>query len=173
MTSVALTICHMPQAPKLLLRGNPAEPLFVEAIESMLGLPLPTRPNSSTGNDPSLLWLSPTGSLVLGLKHDFGRMAGLLRDRLGGRSGDAIDVSDEYEHIRIGGSASADLMAAVCLIDVSLAAFSGASVARTLVAGVPAIVHRREGGSELELYVDRSYVHHLMSALRAQSAEFV
>lgn len=172
MSAAALDVRHMAQAPKLLLRGSQGEKHFFAAVEELLGLQLPSRPNSSMGEEPCLLWLSPTGWLLVGLKDDMGRVAGLLQERLAGRTGDAIDVSDEYEHIRIEGGAAAELMATVSPFDLCPAVFTETSVARILAAGVPAIIHRPSGGSALDIYVDRTYLDYLMGALKAQAQEF-
>lgn len=167
-----LSVRQMPPRPKLLLRGRTTNRLFTAAVEEAAGIPLPALPNSAAGIDPELLWLSPTGWLVLGTEETLNTLANELRSRLEGRDGDVIEVGDEYTHFRVQGDASADLLATCCPFDLSLPAFSTGTVARTLVAGVASIVHKSSAADGLDLYVDRSYAHYLLDALQAQMREF-
>lgn len=168
-----LEIRRMPHCAKLLLRGRSGDENFVAAVEQLTGISPPRRANSSAGERPSLLWMSPTGWLLLGLPMSQIETITLgLRTRLQDRSGDAINVSDEYDHIVIEGPTSVDLMATCCPLDLSQNAFPQGSVARTLAVGVPVTAHRPNGESAIHLYVDRSHCHYANDALRAQAREF-
>lgn len=156
---------------KLLLRGRATNERFVAVVRETIGTPLPSTPSSASGEDPQVLWLSPTGWLLLGSEQRLTSLAPALANRLA-RDGDLIDVSDEYSHVRVKGAATSDLLATCCPLDLSPAAFPPRSTARTLVAGIAAIVHRASEGSALDLYVDRSYGDYVLEALEAQTVEF-
>lgn len=167
-----LAIRQMPESAKLLLRGRSANSRFVGSVRALTGLAVPTVPNSAAGRHPTLLWLSPTGWLLLGWPGELTALEQAFRQRLEDRDGDAIDVSDEYAHVRLSGAATGDLLAAVSPLDMSDAAFPPASVSRTLVAGIGAIVHRPGVKPVRDLYVDRSHLPYLIGALEAQAHEF-
>jgi heterotetrameric sarcosine oxidase gamma subunit len=168
----SLTISIMPDRTKLLLRGRCGNSRFVAAVAAATGSALPSKPNSASGDDPEILWLSPTGWLLIGSDHRLASLAPTLSNLLGGVDGDLIDVGDEYVHFRIEGAATSDLLATCCPLDLSIPAFPQRSTARTMVASIAAIVCRPSDDGALELYVDRGYGEHLLKALEAQAVEF-
>lgn len=154
---------------KFLVRGRSDDARFVTAVETATSLKLPVLPNrSSGGSDRALLWVSPTGWLLVG---DARAPADRLARRLKGALGDVIDVSDEYDRLRIGGVEADELLATCCALDLSARSLEVGMVARTLVAGIRGIAFRPCEAS-LDLYVDISQADALLDRLHMAAREF-
>ena len=106
------------------VRGDAAQPAFVDATGSVLGLSLPLQPNTSARADgKALLWLGPRSWLyvVMGdAAHDDFDAA---RKAINASGGALFDVSSSYVAWTIAGEASVRVLNRGCPLDLHPAAF--------------------------------------------------
>jgi sarcosine oxidase subunit gamma len=140
------------------VRGDAAQPAFVDATGSVLGLPLPLKPNTSARADGSaLLWLGPRSWLyvVMGdAAHDDFDAA---RRTINAAGGALFDVSSSYVAWTIAGAASARVLNRGCPLDLHPAAFAPGRCAQSVFGHVNALLYRPDERSAFVVMVARSF----------------
>jgi sarcosine oxidase subunit gamma len=159
--SGSATLCELPRAGMIILRGDPGEDGFTRAVRGALTLDLPLVANTaSQGAALSALWLGPDEWLLLCADGSEMAVIASLRTALSGRHAAIVDISDARCVAHLSGAAARDVLARGCAVDFHPRAFTLGAVAQTRLAQAEVIVHRcTEDG--FDIYVARSFADHL------------
>jgi heterotetrameric sarcosine oxidase gamma subunit len=152
------------QAPaQIILRGAELDLKFTAAIETELDLKLPA-PGRFTGNDPALLWHTPTEFLLVTSVLDAGGIVRRLNQAFADTHATAIDQSDALVTIDLDGPMLSRLIAKGCGLVQDRALAPGCCV-RTLFAQLHVTLYRRPGVDGIRLNCDRAQSVYLWSWL--------
>ncbi|HIW99900.1 MAG TPA: sarcosine oxidase subunit gamma [Candidatus Nesterenkonia stercoripullorum] len=130
-----------------------------EALEHALGLSLPRRPLSSTG-DPDgahILWLSPDEFLYVDVTGEHVSLDA-LSSALEGLGGQAVDLSSNRATLELSGTTARDVLESGCRIDLHPREFPVGMVVSTLLSTVNVIIHR--SGEDVFRVIPRSSFAH-------------
>jgi sarcosine oxidase subunit gamma len=130
-------------------------------LDKLLGAPLPG-PITAAGEEPRLLWLAPGEWAIVSLSQDT-TLTERLTDACRGQLAHVADLMEGWAGFEISGGGARDLLAAGCSLDLHPRVFPDNGCARSLLAGIPAVIDRR--GDAFHLHVDRSHARHLRSWL--------
>ncbi|TVU72706.1 sarcosine oxidase subunit gamma [Cobetia crustatorum] len=160
----------------LMLRGDPAQSGFAEAVEVALGLALPLTSSTLNLNDAgvSIQWLAPDEWLIIVPGEEAFAFEQALHEQLSGRY-QVVNVSGGQTVVSLSGAQARQVLMKSTPTDVHPRAFP---VGR----GVPAVfakatlilrhVSAKEGESEFELVIRRSFADYLGRWLLDASEEF-
>ncbi|MBK8742682.1 MAG: hypothetical protein IPM02_25775 [Betaproteobacteria bacterium] len=127
-----------------------------DRLLSALGLIPPSSSNRAAGLDPTLMWLGPRAWVAItGTVNAAASLAASVAAGLRHVGGNAVNLSDAHQSIRITGPAATTLLAQGCALDLGSASFTEGSATRTSIAKMPSILHRTAAEVFL-LHVDRS-----------------
>jgi len=154
---------------KLLLRGKPADPAFLEAAERALGVAPPLEPNrSAAGATATVFWTQPDEWLVVaeptqatGLMESFDH-AGLL----------FTDVSDGRAAFHLSGTGVLDLLCKGTSLDLHPRSFQPGHCAQTKLAQASVLLHRPGEAAAYDLFCDRSFAEYLWLWIEDAALEF-
>jgi sarcosine oxidase subunit gamma len=123
------------------LRGDPSDAGIMGAARQVLGLDLPTTPNTvSVNGDRAALWLSPDEWLVVVPFATRARMIDELKRALAGRHVSITDVSANRTILELSGSKACEVLAKGCGLDLHPRAFRTGQCAQTVVARSQAVI---------------------------------
>lgn len=129
-----LTLCELAVPGQINLRGNPSDPLFLEAAAGALGTTLPLTPNTLNTNEAlRVVWLGPDEWLILTAPGDEAALIGTLGEKLSGQHAAVTDVSGNRALIRLSGEMATEVLAKGCSIDLHPKVFVPGSCAQTLL----------------------------------------
>jgi sarcosine oxidase, subunit gamma len=164
-----LTLADTPIPVAWNVRGDPAYPAFLSAAQAVLGLALPTQPNTSIRRDATtLLWLGPRSWLCTAqsasLDFDVARRA------LNDAGGALFDVSSSYVAWTIQGEASARVLNEGCPLDLHPNVFVPGQCAQSVFGHVNALIVRPDARVAYVVIVARSFAVDAWAHLRAAAA---
>lgn len=167
-TGAGVTIREMASLGFVVLRAGAGQKA---AIDSLLGVPLPMVPLSSTSNDELCLrWVSPTEWLVT-LPAE---QVAMLEARLRGDLGDGVAVVDNsggYACIHLAGPAAELVIRKSTSYDIHPRNFPAGKVVNTTFAQAQATL-RRIDDQAFELIFRRSFADYIWRWLRDAAAEY-
>jgi sarcosine oxidase subunit gamma len=140
------------------VRGDPARRSFVDAVDTVLGVPLPMRPNTSSRRDgAALLWLGPRSWLLVAGRQSAQPDFDAARKAINAASGALFDVSSGHAAWTISGSAAARVLNRGCPLDLHPAAFRAGSCAQSVLGHVNALIYRPDERAAFLVMVARSF----------------
>jgi len=154
---------------KALLRGDPANAVFMAAVRYVLGVSPPvTSCHGAEAENCSVLWLAWDSWLVRGPDSEGeqqerggqGTLAERLRDALADVGHVAVtDISEAETIIRLSGPQARLVLSKGCPLDLHARAFRPGEVRRSLLAGTDVILHLHRQAPEdcFDIYVRRSF----------------
>jgi sarcosine oxidase subunit gamma len=155
------------------LRGDPGDAAFTGAVQRVLGVDLPTAPNTvATGMGLTVLWLGPDEWLIAGSP---GREAALtkeLREALAGQHVSVVDVTEARTVIVASGRHASDMLQKGTPLDLHRRVFQPGQCAQTGLSKANVILHRLSDGSRFEIYVTISFADYLWSWLERAADEY-
>lgn len=153
------------------LRGDPENKQFLEGVEAVLGVKLPTEPGHYEANgDTSIYWLGPTEWLVIVPGGTEADTEARLRRTLQGHFS-VVDVSGGQTLINLSGDGVETVLKKSSVYDFHLRNFSPGRCVQTTMAKATALVSKRADGS-LDLVVRRSFADYLAAWLLDAGREF-
>lgn len=157
--------CLMDEIPFLdliNLRGNPADPAFVQGVQRATGLGLPLQANTANhGDGRQLLWLGPD-EWLLKLPQGQGEAAeDALRQALAGQHFSVVQVGSGYTTLLIEGAGAAALINTGCPLDLHPRSFPSGSLAQSHIAKANVVLLCREAGTRYEVTVRRTFADYL------------
>ena len=155
--SLSLSVVAVENRGLLLLQGSP------ETIRERTALAVPDPQKISFSGECALLWLAPREYLIELPAAQTSTMQEALCCRLDAVLASVTDVSDAFASFDVGGECAVDVLATGCSLDLSSHAFAAGQVARTILAGVPAIIWRHATSHPFRCVVDRSFAEHFWS----------
>lgn len=156
---LAISVTEIVNRGMVDLRGDPDDPPFAQAAESVLGISLPRRPRSSiAGGELSVLWLSVDQWLVQCPRAQVGDLVRRLNAALAGIPSLVVDMSDARTILRLEGEGVREVLMKGAPVDLTAPEFGQGAVRRLRFGEVAAMVHLVSQGPDIvDLYVFRSY----------------
>ena len=140
------------------VRGDPAQPAFVDAVSTTLGLALPLQPNTSARADGSaLLWLGPSSWLYVAMREEPSEDFDAARRAINAAGGALFEVSSSYVAFAIAGDASARVLNRGCPLDLHPRAFAPGCCAQSVFGHVNALLYRPDERFAFVVMVARSF----------------
>jgi sarcosine oxidase subunit gamma len=152
------------------IRGNAADPQFVNAVQQVTGLALPMQANTATlGAAGQLLWLGPDEwALKLppaGSQYQSAgpleAMENALRTALAGQHVSLVPVGHGFTTLTVQGAGAGALLARGCPLDFHARSFAAGALAQSHVAKAGATILCLAAGTHFELTVRRSFADYL------------
>jgi sarcosine oxidase subunit gamma len=158
---------ELPFLAQVDLRADPADAAALQRIASALGFPLPSQPNTVSGEaDRHALWLGPDEWLIVGPPDGEADLEARCRQALGAALGAVVDVSAGRTTLELWGAYARAVLETGCDIDLHPRAFGPGRCAQTLVARAGVILHQTSAEPRYRLLVRPSFAGYLAAWLR-------
>lgn len=128
------------------LRGDLSSKEIKAAVKKAVGLGVPEQRQALMGQGTAVLWMSPDELLLMCAYTQVTQTIATLEKALSGQHFLAHNVSDARTVLRISDAGAREILAKLCPVDLSEAAFSPGMVRRTRMAQIPAAFWLNEGG---------------------------
>ena len=155
-TSPGVTLRECPPRGRIDLRGDAANPAFMTAVSNATGGEPPTIANTSRSVAQSvILWLGPDQWLIEVAEESQTGIANTLENALATLHASVAIVGDGYVTLSLAGTRAAELLAKGMTLDLD--GFAAGRCARSLLAKIPALLHRPGDDLLYEVTVARGY----------------
>ncbi|QEX21671.1 sarcosine oxidase subunit gamma [Hypericibacter adhaerens] len=162
-----------PHRCQINLRGNAADPAFLDAVRQATGLDLPQLPNSvARGNELRALWLGPNEWLVIGPAGRETDLVRSLRTSLLGQHAAVTDVSEARTCILVAGAKARELLARGISLDLHPRVFGPGRCGQTGMAGANIIIEQIDDRPGFEIAVLNSFADHLWRWLERAGEDY-
>ncbi len=166
-------LSERPHRAQIDLRGDPADLVFLSAVENATRITLPTEPNTvRTADDLAALWLGPNEWLIVGPGGFEGELVERLREELANQHAAVTDVSEARTVIGIAGKRARDLLAKGTTLDLHPRVFGPGRCAQSGIANATMILRQIDERPTFELYVLNSFADYLWTWLERAAAEY-
>ena len=151
------------------LRGEATSSKFKQAVKSVLGLDLPTKPRTADSKGGiTVFWLSVDQWLITCPRGGEAALLKKLQDALNGVHSLAVDVSDMRAIIRLEGEHVREVLMKGSSIDFTMPEYKAGLVRRLVFAEIAALAHIvSDKPDTVDLYVFRSYADYTWKWLKA------
>ena len=168
-----VVISERPFLGHLNLRGDPADAGFTSAAQTVLGLALPTEPNTTAEAGGLLaLWLGPDEWLVVTPPDAQTSLAASLEAALDGRHVSVTDVTGGQTVIALSGPSARDVLAKGCPLDLHPLVFQPGDCAQTLLGKANVTLRCVDDTPAYELIVRRSFADYAALWLHDAALEY-
>jgi sarcosine oxidase, subunit gamma len=150
------------------LQGDLSRADLDEAVQHVLGIALPTIPNTTTRNrDVVALWLGPRSWLLLA-ESSTPRLDRFeeTRDAINTVEGALFDVSASRVAFRVSGAHATSVLASSCPLDLHPRAFAAGACAQSVLGHVNALFYKEDEAPTFVVLVARSFARDVGQALR-------
>ena len=148
------------------LRGTVKDSLYTTTVKDILGVELPTEPNTvALGGKYIVLWLSESEWLVITPENQETNLIKQLENKLSGMSASITDLSSGQVILRITGPSVRNVLSKGCTIDLHTRSFGVGECAQTLLAEVGVTMRQIDDTPSFELIVRRSLAEYLCNWL--------
>jgi len=154
----------------LVLRGDSENEIFSAAIESVLGVPLPSALQSQTKDELSISWISPDEWLVILPITEAFKIESRLRIMVEGHFA-VVNVSGGQIVLSLSGENARQVLHKSTPYDVHERNFPVGKVVTTVFAKAQAVI-RRTGSESWELIVRRSFADYVWQWLTDAAKEY-
>ena len=169
----AVVISERPFLVHLNLRGNPEDAGFTKAAADVLGLHLPTEPNTVADEGETLaLWLGPDEWLVLTPPGAQTRMSDSLEAALQGVHAAVTDVTGGQTVITLSGPRTRDVLAKGCPLDLHPSVFKTGQCAQTIVGKANVTLRCVDDSPSFDLIIRRSFAEYMALWLYDAALEY-
>lgn len=127
-------------AGMITLRGTLEDAGFAAAVTAATGCEMPGLRGITSAGDNSLAWMSPDELLWLCPHDQAQQLADDLAQALSGQHAMVSNVSDARALFEVSGPAAREVLAKLCPVDMSPAAFAQGQLRRTHMAQIPAAI---------------------------------
>ena len=155
------------------IQGNAVRAPFIEEVQRLFGVRLPTAPNTFARTDvTTALWLGPTSWLLVA-----GGASPLVdfaakRGALNASGGALFDVSASRIAWRISGPNAATVLGKGCPLDFHPRAFLPGACAQSLLGRIAALFVKHDDAPTFTLMAPRSYARDAWHALAESAAQY-
>jgi sarcosine oxidase, subunit gamma len=164
-------LAEVPFLAQLTLRVAPGSEA-AEAAGRVLGVPLPTEPNTIAANgDLQVLWMGPDEWLVVG-RDGVAQHRDALEHALEAEHATIVDVSAHRTAIEVAGADARELLQKGCALDLHPRAFGAGRCAQTLLARTNVVLVARNDDPEYWVLVRASFAEYLAEWLLDAAAEY-
>jgi sarcosine oxidase subunit gamma len=158
------------------LRGNPQDADFMTAVESVLGIALPTKPNTSARNALSVAyWLCPNEWLLIVAPGTQAQVEADLREAVAKQNAHphiaVTDVSSGQTLVNLSGPDMAELLQKCTVYDCHADNLPAGKVVQTTFAKTGTTICKLEDGS-VDLVIRRSFADYFFLWVQDASKEY-
>ncbi|MDZ7786706.1 MAG: sarcosine oxidase subunit gamma family protein [Halofilum sp. (in: g-proteobacteria)] len=155
------------------LRGNPEDASFTDAVQGVLGVALPTEPNTVVeSGDITVFWLAPTEWFVRTVADGERDLIARLEEALAGQHIATNDVTGNFTTIELAGPHARDVLEKGCTLDLHPRAFAPGQCAQTLLSHAGILIRPVHDGQAFELVVRRSFADYTFIWLEDAAVEY-
>ncbi|MEQ8900386.1 MAG: sarcosine oxidase subunit gamma family protein [Roseovarius sp.] len=129
------------------LRGDLSSAEVKAAVQKAVGLDVPAQRQALSGQGTAVLWMSPDELLLICAYYGVAETIATLEAALKGQHFLAVNVSDARTYMQLSGAGAREVLAKLCPVDLSEAAFTPGMFRRTRMAQVPAAFWLDEDGT--------------------------
>jgi sarcosine oxidase subunit gamma len=161
-------LAELPFLAQVDVRADPSDAALMARLGGVLGLDLPTVPNTAVATPDGSrhgLWLGPNEWLIVGPAGTEGKLEAGLRTALGDGFGAVVDASANRTTLVLAGEAARDILETGCSLDLHPREFGPGRCAQTLVARAGVILHQLSPEPEYRLLVRPSFAAYLATWL--------
>jgi heterotetrameric sarcosine oxidase gamma subunit len=133
------------------------------AVAVIGGAALPDQPNTWTGDDPIIWWVSPDAWLIQSAREG-DALAAQLRSDCMNLPCAVTDLSDALVTFALEGPDASAVLVRGCGLDLRAGSFGARACARTRLAQLPVLI-RKTGSTRFELVADRAAAQYLQDWL--------
>lgn len=154
-----VAMAERPFRTVITLRGSAGEAAFAAAVERASGLGLPQEVGVVSGeaDGRQLLCLGPDEWWLCDGESDAQPLLAALEEALAGQFASAVDTSDNWFALEIGGPHAADLLAKACPLDLHPRSFPAGRCARSLLSKAPMTLQKLDESPRFRVHVRRSF----------------
>lgn len=168
----ALRLSELPRSGKVIFRGEP-DGAFRDAFREVTGAALPLKPNSTEQNEARLvIWMGPNEWMVRCPPEQVEPLVKEAEGKMAGMHAAAVDVSDYYTVVGIGGEHALAALSHGCPLDLHPAAFPVGACAQTRFDSAPVLIRKTGDDPEFEIQVRWSFAGHVWNLLADLSREY-
>ena len=155
----------------LIVRGS--GPTFLATTTGVLGVPLPTEPNTTRSHGACLaLWLGPDEWLLRVAAAETKGWTESLQSALAAEHAAVVDVSDRACVLRLSGAAARDVLAHGCPLDLHPRVFGPGGCAQSRYLKTTILIDQVDERPTYDLQVPRTCAQYLWELLVDASREF-
>ena len=160
------SLTEIPLCGKINLRGDPADPSFIQGIENTLGVPLSLAANTTNeADDRQIFWLGPDEWLLHLPMQQLEQTMIALEQALANFHCAVCDVSDYFSVLELGGPQIQEIIASASPFDTRQAQFGFGQCAQTRFGHASILLWPRKEGSGFGLQVRWSYAQYVYDYL--------
>jgi len=168
-----VTLRERPFLGCVILRGNPDDASFTDAVQGVLGIALPTEPNTVVeSGDITVFWLAPTEWFVRTVADGERDLIARLEEALAGQHIATNDVTGNFTTIELAGPHARDVLEKGCTLDLHPRAFAPGECAQTLLSHAGILIRPVHDGQAFELVVRRSFADYTFIWLEDAAVEY-
>ena len=162
-----IKIQELPFINKINLRFDPRNKNYMSLCDKILGIILPTKPNTYSKNEKvKSLWLGPDEWLIVNeSKNDlFSKLTNELKEE----ETSVTDVSENRTVIRLTGEKIFILLSKFLTLDLDNNLFNQSCCAQTLFVKVPSLLIRNNNENEIpeiDIFINRSHANYIYNLL--------
>ena len=162
-----IKIQELPFINKINLRFDPKNKNYMSLCAKLLGIILPTKPNTYSKNENiKSLWLGPDEWLIVNeSKNDlFSKLTNKLKEE----DTSVTDVSENRTVIRLTGEKIFILLSKFLTLDLDNNLFNQSCCAQTLFVKVPSLLIRNNNENEIpeiDIFINRSHANYIYNLL--------
>ena len=162
-----IKIQELPFINKINLRFDPRNKNYMSLCDKILGIILPTKPNTYSKNEKvKSLWLGPDEWLIVNeSKNDlFSKLTNELKEE----ETSVTDVSENRTVIRLTGEKIFILLSKFLTLDLENNLFNQSCCAQTLFVKVPSLLIRNNNENEIpeiDIFINRSHANYIYNLL--------
>ena len=162
---------ELPPPLLLNLRGDAGTEALRSAVAGVLGVTLPTEPNTvASSGDVDLLWLGPDEWLAT-TSAGQNSLAERLEAGLSGEPHSVIDVSHGRVTLELEGAQARTVLAQGLSLDLHPRSFGPGRCAQTALARVPVILQQTDAAPCFRIFVRASFAPYVTEWLKSTIAE--
>lgn len=157
----------------IVLRGLSDDPAFTKACAEVLGVALPTTPNTQVRtSEVTICWMRPTQWLIITEESACQDWLDRLREALTDVHSGVMDLSGGQTLIQIGGERAVEALSKGTTLDLHPRQFGAGECASTLMAGSTVLIRVADPGRAFDVIVQRTFADHIWRWLRDASEEY-
>jgi len=169
----AVVLRERPFLGHVSIRGSADDQDFVDACSRVLGVALPTRPNTQAVTDAVVAcWLGPTEWLIICGRDARQQWLDDLRAAVADMHAGVVDLTGGQTLIEIRGTHAVDTLAKGMTLDLHSRSFGADQCTRTMLAKSAAFIRVLEPGQAFQIVVRRSFADYVWQWLVDAAGEY-
>ncbi len=168
----SVTVEVIPNLDYINLRGDPADNVFVSAVNQVLHQKIPLESNTFSTGISTVYWLGPDEWLIVTPGGERPTMPALLEDALSGMHASLNVLSGGQVALRISGDNAAAVLVKGCTLDLHPRSFATGQCAQTGLAKASILISKFDDVPTFEVFVRRSFAEYLALWLQHAGAGY-